>query len=382
MVKRVEVIANPKAATLLHSSVPSTSSIAPAQTNAAGGGGGNSNNNAAQGQQIAPSSSSSSTPSSPASSSSSSQIIVESPSTTPISPNIKQNSSSSKSTTLGASIGGTLGALALLSLAVVLIRRRQKNSSSRQFSSLMTPEMISNSTFQAGGTVGGAPLVSSLMYTRPVQQRRLSLGSTISEVQSENGTIRAGNRGNPFGDEYGVNELGQLATSPSPSTPATGSTTGKNKGSSLLQRSKSSVTSIPFLSTITRDFSPSVSSSISPNPAATSTADVYTTLPAPTHSDRRRSSNRRSLLPMPQTPAELIGLAVTSDDGHDGVAYRSNGNEKVNGGGEGWEKGFLNSVSIPSSQLREEPTGAGVNGGGGIPAVLRPATPLRVRNAD
>ncbi|GAA5887946.1 hypothetical protein JCM16303_005641 [Sporobolomyces ruberrimus] len=379
MVKRVEVIANPKAYSLnnLHSSSSTTSSVASVETGWSGSGSGSNGNDGSggTGQEVAsPSSSSSSVKLDPPPSSS--RIVVSSPSASSLASNVKQNSSSSNSTTIGASIGGTLGALALLSLAVILVRRRAASKRS-QFMSPMTPDMSSNSTMDGpGGGAGGPPLVSSLMYTRPVQRRMLSLGSTISEMPSEHDTIQPGGGGggtttDPFSDDYNVNEHGLLGRSSSNASTARGAVVGTH--GSLLARSKSSVTSIPFLSTINRDpASPAMSSTLRQD-------DVYTSR-APTLNSRRslrRASQQLPSLPIPGTPAELIGLAVTSDDGHEaqmGLPYRS---EVAGKGGEAWETFLQNQPTKPSSSST-------VGGGeqGGIPAILRPATPLRVRNAD
>jgi hypothetical protein len=96
----------------------------------------------------------------------------------------------------------------------------------------------------------------------------------------------------------------------------------------------------------------------------------------------RRASQQLPSLPIPGTPAELIGLAVTSDDGHEGLPFRNEsvqqgGGGGKNGKGEAWETFLQNQPAQPQLQA-----GGQTEFGGGIPAVLRPATPLRVRNAD
>ncbi|GAA5962636.1 hypothetical protein JCM3765_006869 [Sporobolomyces pararoseus] len=410
----IEVVVNPKHDT----SSTSSSSSAPAQTQQVQGSVNNNNNNnnnnipsSFSSLGNAPSSTSSSFSSSPISSSSldSKQNSLPSSSSSSTS-----SSSSSKSVTLGASIGATLGALTLLSLVIVLIRRSRSRSRSLQNNNNhLPPMMMTNSTTiqqqqTRGDGGGGAPLVSSLMFTRPVQKRMLSLGSTISE------------RDNPFGDEFReqeqeqeqgerVNELGQLertnsSTSTSTSTVRETITTtnttsnqqqASSSSSSLLKRSKSSVQSIPFLSTITRDLllsSPLITTTnTTPSPSNNDDKDddedKYTS-PAPTISRAASSRRRTSKLPLPETPSELIGLAVTSDEGHQGgggLPYRIENNNNSNKNGlTNWEQSFLKNQPRPRPGNEE--------GGGGIPAVLRPATPstsnslgvtgLRVRNAD
>lgn len=100
---------------------------------------------------------------------------------------------------------------------------------------------------------------------------------------------------------------------------------------------------------------------------------------------------------IPGTPAELIGLAVTSDDGHDqityGLPYRAPSTTSGVGGGkeeggkeEGWEN-FLKKSSNEFGMSGLGMTQEVEEEEGGIPAILRPATPaagksLKVRNAD
>ena len=98
--------------------------------------------------------------------------------------------------------------------------------------------------------------------------------------------------------------------------------------------------------------------------------------------------------PVPGTPVELIGLAVTSDDGHDaatyGLPYRAPSFKGQGGkeGEEGWEN-FLRKKQGESGNGLGVGEGEGEGEGeeDGIPAILRPATPkvskgLKVRNAD
>ena len=383
MVKRVEIIANPKAYSIKQTA--SSSSIVPVETAQGGTWSGQQQAGSGIESQAEPQFQTSSVPSPP--SSSSSKIIVQSPSSSPLasSPKSHASSSSPSSTTLGASIGGTLGALALLSVAIVLIRR-SRNSRSKIPD---TPQMM-NSSFSGPNSGGGAPLVSSLMYTRPLHTRQLSLGSTISELPSPAPTASTVRAIDPFSDEYNVNELGQLSRQSSISTTrgiagvgvgvlSRPAPTRDGGGPRVLERSKSSVTSIPFLSTI----------ALHPSSPLTPSRDSYTS-PARTLSMRRTSG---IMPPVPGTPVELIGLAVTSDDGHDaatyGLPYRAP-SFKGQGGkeGEGWEN-FLRKKQGESGNGLGVGEGEGEGEGeeDGIPAILRPATPkvskgLKVRNAD
>ncbi|GAA5881282.1 hypothetical protein JCM1840_003844 [Sporobolomyces johnsonii] len=320
-------------------------------------------------------------------------------------PDNKQNTSSSssdKTTTIAASLGAIGGAVALLGVAAFLLRRR----AARRGEFSVPTTLVMGSTGNGGN--GTAPLVSTLMYTRPVQRRMLSLGSTISAVapseadslpSSETATIGRGRGGrdaadqlgasqDPFSDDFTVNELGQLQRSNTSSTMR-----------SLAGALKNSVQSIPFLSTVSRTSDPSSpsaafagaasSSSVSPSlPAQAS--DVYTAR-APTLVSRRslrRPSSQLPSMPVPGTPAELIGLAVTSDDGHDGglsylsspevpagQATRSAAGGRGRGQGEPWET-FL------EKHGNERPTTSAAPEVGGIPNILRPGTPLRVVNVD
>ncbi|GAA5845058.1 hypothetical protein JCM5353_007469 [Sporobolomyces roseus] len=398
MVKRVEIIANPKAYSMKQTaSTSSSSSVTPVETTWSSQSQPQQGGSGIVESQVQLPSSSTPLPSSSPSSSTSSKIIVQSPSSSPLasSPKSHASSSSPSSTTLGASIGGTLGAIALLSLAVVLIRR-SRNSRTKIPS---TPQMM-NSSFSGppggggGGGGGGPPLVSSLMYTRPLHTRQLSLGSTISELPSpapstQTSTIRNGPVTDPFSDDYNVNEHGQLSRQVSSTSTTRGIAevggvtrpSATRDGPGVLERSKSSVTSIPFLSTI----------ALHPSSPLTPSRDSYTS-PARTLSLRRTSG-----MTIPGTPAELIGLAVTSDDGHDqityGLPYRAPSTTSGVGGGkeeggkeEGWEN-FLKKSSNEFGMSGLGMTQEVEEEEGGIPAILRPATPaagksLKVRNAD
>ncbi|GAA6014553.1 hypothetical protein JCM10207_001642 [Rhodosporidiobolus poonsookiae] len=295
------------------------------------------------------------------------------------------STTSTKTTAIAASLGAIGGAVALAGLAVLVLRRRAAQHAA-QYAVPQSPAMG-----QSGGPNGGPP-VSTLMYTRPVQRRMMSLGSTISPVPSrlddgsplvdsgaENlagvGTLTAGGVGlgttqDPFSDDYKVNELGQLERA--------GSSASGTSTAGVVGALKASVQSIPVLSSIAR-------TSESPNPAG---GDVYTS-PAPTLSHKR--SLRRPLgvqalpplpgsSPVPHTPAELIGLAVTSDDGHAPASAETDGLPYLradDGKGEGWETLLeRNPAPAPSAQAK------GMTEQGAVPAILRPGTPLRVANPD
>ncbi|GAA5980946.1 hypothetical protein JCM11641_005494 [Rhodosporidiobolus odoratus] len=318
-------------------------------------------------------------------SSSSASLVVVSPSalSSSISPpasssatppsSSSSSSSPSKHTALAASLGAIGGAVALAGLLILLLRRRAAQSQQR--------------ALNAQAMTSSPPeMVSSLMYTRPVQRRMMSLGSTISPVPSRlegegeghdgegggewddmagvgaartpTGGKGLGNSPDPFSDHYRVNEVGQLelhrrASRTSASSSTTTSTTGGVVGAL-----KNSVQSIPFLSSVT---------------LGQHQSDVYTS-PALTLSSKRslrRSQGSQTLPPLPlllplplpstspvpPTPAELIGLAVTSDDGHGGSAA---------------------SPIVQSKEKEEE----GLAYLQGVPKSLRPGTPLRVANPD
>ncbi|BGP19874.1 hypothetical protein JCM10213_008653 [Rhodosporidiobolus nylandii] len=366
--KALEVVVNPKAESLAVSSAPAVAH--PVQTAAAqepvyyAGGG------------AAPSSSTSSlssvhlsSASSPSSSSSSSATTVAS--AAPVKQQSSDSSSgSSKKTAIAASLGAIGGAVALAGLAVLLLRRRAAQNAAH-FAVPASPAIGSGAAGGMGERNGAQP-VSTLMYTRPVQRRHLSLGSTISPVPSrlgEDGEEVAEDGGlgatpDPFSDQFQVNELGQLERSAS--SASAGSTAG------VVGALKSSVQSIPFLSTVTHS---------SPK---TNGGDVYTS-PAPTLTAKRsvrRPGGSQTLPPLPagsptpQTPAELIGLAVTSEDGHapagaeqDGLPYMQGGEKK-----EAWEQFIERNAATPPPAV---PAAAS-----GLPPSLRPGTPLRVANPD
>lgn len=316
------------------------------------------------------------------------------------------SSSSSTGTIIGASVGAIGGAVALVGLAFYFIRRKATSSSG----SFRGPKTTTNMMAQSGGGNGtdpGAPFVSQLLYTRPVQARNLSLGSTApafsprevlddDELPSVGGEdlvpgedmAGVGSRGqglgvvqDPFADQHRVNEVGQLERSGSGASSTNGvvgshggeAATGGGGVAAALQ---ASVQSIPFLSSISR------TTTTSPSPAP---SDSFTA-PAPTLAARggsiRHSGGSRhqqapeaaSNLPMPGTPAELIGMAITSDDGHDALPYLmvSSPSETSH---DGASAGHASAAPSSSSSSNH-------NNAAQIPAILRPGTPLRVANPD
>ncbi|GAA5845628.1 hypothetical protein JCM3766R1_003533 [Sporobolomyces carnicolor] len=369
MVKRVEVVANPK-----HSD-SSSSTLSPVIV---GGGQGAISSSSSSPRAVVASSAS------PRAVSSTSLAAAAAAAATNVSASTNANSKSSSSdgaasTKIGASVGASLGALVVVgSIAYFALarhrRRRSRNRGEDNDSRDFGRRGVMTEHDHQGGRGGGPPLVSSLMYTRPVQSRMLSLGSTISELPSVSQRQRGdgddddGGDLDPFSDDHNVvvNELGQF----------------EQQQAIRLERSKSSVTSIPFLSTIARDFT--LSSPVVTKTEATDRKqdeedddDKFTRRPTSSAKNLRRESTlRRSLLPMPETPAELIGVAITSDDGH--VAQPSSSSSSSP-----WEQEFLQQTkNTPSTTMGGRVLEEEEQRGGGLPAVLRPATPLRVTNAD
>ncbi|BGP35171.1 hypothetical protein JCM10296v2_007001 [Rhodotorula toruloides] len=381
--KLVEYIYNPKASTEVH---------APAQTSSpawTGGESGNYGGGTGEAATSAAAVASTYTPPAAKSSLSSSATVIKSPSAaaaTTSSTFSSDNSSSSSSTIIGASIGAIGGAVALAGLAFFILRRRAAS----QLTAPSTPMMGYSSG--GAGADGGAPFVSQLMYTRPSQKRNMSLGSTVSALSPRADSIPPqspveaipedagenlaglGARGlgvgaDPFADTYRVNEVGQLERTSSQAS-GVSSTNGVVGASSTPSKSsplKASVQSIPFLSSITGG-------------PASNDSDVYTS-PAPTLSTKRslrRPSQNLPPLPVPGTPAELIGVAITSDDGHDdasGLPYLSS---SASAPQTSWD---------PAQEIRPVTPAMGrksVDGGkvGDLPSSLRPGTPLRVVNPD
>lgn len=334
------------------------------------------------------------------SSSSSHRPASHSPSASPLSANAKSDTSSpgsspSKGTVVGASIGAIGGALALIgAVAFCWVRRRRNSDSDRGSRGTPTTPMMAYST-RAGGNANsngpsssydpktGAPLVSQLLYTRPSQNRNLSLGSTAPAFSDDDDDLDAqmgeaandgedmagvGSRGlglggvglgaarDPFADSNRVNEVGQLEPSP-----AAAARSGAQGASGLGATLQSSVKSIPFLSSIARTTgsppqqqqlhhygAPAADSFTQPAPTLAARGSIRRPRPAQPHADS-----------MPGTPAELIGMAITSDDGHDALPYLT--------------------VSSPSERSSSSSAN---HDGPAIPSSLRPGTPLRVANPD
>ena len=134
-----------------------------------------------------------------------------------------------KKRSIVVSVGSLVGVAAVLCLAGILLRRR---SASKRGVQLNSPVL----SF-------AAPLVSTILYTRPVARRRLSLGSTVSEhgspVVEDSGAAGIGAAAmsrDPFSDAHVVNEMGQLHRAPSMTA----------------QNSVASVLSAPYLHTVHR----------------------------------------------------------------------------------------------------------------------------------
>lgn len=414
--KAVQFIPNPKAdaddSSAVTSQAASTSAAGAEDGNGGGGDAAAASTAAAPAQETPASVTSSATQRyTPPFASEATSASASSSSSKSLPANAKSDSSSSSTgTIIGASVGAIGGAVALVGLAFYFIRRRAASSSG----SFRGPTTTSMMTQPGGGngTDPGAPFVSQLLYTRPVQARNLSLGSTAPafsprELFDEDELPPAGGGGeglvpgedmagvgsrgqglgvvqDPFADHHRVNEVGQLERSSSGTSSTNGVVGGGQQGGEaaggggggVAAALQASVQSIPFLSSISR------TTTTSPSPAA---SDSFTA-PAPTlaarGSIRRPSQNKSqqhhlqqapeaaSNLPMPGTPAELIGMAITSDDGHDALPYLM--------------------VSSPSETSHDgasaghsaTPSSANNNGGTKIPAILRPGTPLRVANPD
>lgn len=211
--------------------------------------------------------------------------------TSPADAQAAQEAVAQKRTTIGATLGSLAGLVALVGVGAVILRRRRSRKDRNEPD---TPKSMSQ-----------VPFVSTLMYTRPVQQRMLSLGSTVSapgsiadselEDTPSDGDLAAAR--DPFGDEYMVNEVGELrherrnsdegSLQPPP---------GLGVASTFLAAispSIASVASIPYLSALTRFESPT-----SPDP--------YTSQP-PTLASRR--SQIRS--PQLSAPTQEFGVALS-----------------------------------------------------------------------
>ncbi|GJN93789.1 hypothetical protein Rhopal_006847-T1 [Rhodotorula paludigena] len=363
--RAIDVVLNPKVSSTLSTPVQQATPATDDGNWYGGSGGG-------WAQSAAPVSSSASV----ASVSKSSKAISSTPPMNTKASTQEDDEPTSTSTIIGASVGAIGGAVALAGMAFLLLRRRASQAG-RSVPS--TPVMGST-----GDNDGQPPFVSQLLYTRPAQTRNMSLGSTLSALSPRAGgdldslppssphvavegpnvagigaaaAVGLGASQDPFSDSYRVNEVGQLERAAS----------GASSTGGVVGALKSSVQSIPFLSTVAE---------ASPSPAAQQ--DVYTA-PAPTLSAKRslrRPAQPLPSLPVPGTPAELIGVAITSDDGHDGLPYLA-------GASESWDPAVAGKRPIVLLQQQDEirevsPSRAAEQ----IPSALRPGTPLRVANPD
>ena len=286
-----------------------------------------------------------------------------------------------KSTIIGASLGA-IGAVAAAGLLLFLVRRRAAQGGVRGAPS--SPVMGS----AARGDSAAPPLVSQLMYTRRAQARNMSLGSTLSALspraldvdeRSPNmagiGAAAGGASPDPFNDAYRVSEVGQLERAGSAASGT--SSTGGVVGAVLA----------------------SVSGLVAPQQQQPH-GDKYTS-PAPTLSAKRslrRPAAPPASLPVPGTPAELIGMAITSDDGHDGLPYvassaSSHGHghgaapaaAAAGAGASSWDPArSQRPFSAPPAPLASTSRDARTLDldASPVPAILRPGTPLRVANPD
>ncbi|GAA6055024.1 hypothetical protein JCM3770_006699 [Rhodotorula araucariae] len=353
--KAVDFVVNPKAST-------STSAPYVQQTAAAAGGyyGGYGGDAVAQSSASAWSSSTSITRTGVASSA----VPARSPTSAASSDGEDDQPATPKSTIIGASIGAVGAAVAAAGLLFFLFRRRAAHA-------------VPSTPMMGSAGDGNAPFVSQLLYTRPAQARNLSLGSTLTALSPRadslppdspnvagigaGGASALGTTADPFSDAHRVNEVGQLQRAGS----AASSTGG-----------------------IVGAFAASLSSALG-SPRAHE-QDSYTA-PAPTLAAKRAGSIRRSAgaasplplpLPVPGTPAELIGVAITSDDGHDGLPYLASASSASSSSAQVWD---------PAAPAHAGPTPAPSLGGirearaspvVGVPPALRPGTPLRVANPD
>ncbi|KPV72013.1 uncharacterized protein RHOBADRAFT_47196 [Rhodotorula graminis WP1] len=281
-----------------------------------------------------------------------------------------------ESTIIGASLGA-VGAVAAAGLLLFLVRRR----AAAQGGTRAPSSPVMGSASRADGAA--PPLVSQLMYTRRAQARNMSLGSTLSALSPRALDVDEGSPNmagigaaspDPFNDAYRVTEVGQLERAGSAASGT--SSTGGVVGAVLA----------------------SVSGLVAPSQQQQH-GDTYTS-PAPTlsakRSMRRPAASSSSSLPVPGTPAELIGMAITSDDGHDGLPYVASSTSTHShgaapavvaaaAGSSSWDPARSQrpfsappAPPVPSSRdartldLDASP----------VPAILRPGTPLRVANPD
>ncbi|GAA5891601.1 hypothetical protein JCM8208_007335 [Rhodotorula glutinis] len=367
--KTFEVIANPKAQT---SEAATAATVAPSL----GVYGPPESEAPISAPGYSPSSSSSSRSSARTASSSSAAVTAaKSPSSSAASASASQadEAPTPKSTIIGASLGA-LGAVAAAGLLFFLVRRRAAQGGARAPSS-----PVMGSASRADGT-SAPPLVSQLMYTRRAQARNMSLGSTLSALSPravdlvDEGSPNMAGIGaatgaspDPFNDAYRVTEVGQLERAGSAASGT--SSTGGVVGAVLA----------------------SVSGLVAPQQQH---GDTYTS-PAPTLSAKRslrRPAPPLASLPVPGTPAELIGMAITSDDGHDGLPYVASSASSAHShnaapaaaaaGPSSWDPArSQRPLSAPPASSSRDARTLDLDASP-VPAILRPGTPLRVANPD
>lgn len=313
--------------------------------------------------------------------------------------NSASDSDTPKTTTIAATVGSLVALVALLGLGGIALRRHQaRKGIAAQLEVAETP------------TPG---FVSTLMYTRPLNKRMLSLGSTVStrapsEVGSEGvdemKEVPLGGVGgvqDPFADPHPqvtVSELGQLQsrTSPSllspssPSTPPTGRL-------AALSPSIASVASIPYLAALVRTTSNDSASATEHSQSAYSQSDDHFTAVTPTLGSRRSLRRlREDNTPLPPTQERFDAPAPSGLEGRRGswLDFVKVGRSSSQGHGsvEGSKvdemrqvrSGATTPVSVAAtvggaSRMNSRASGQSHRSGGGI---SRPHTPLRVVNAD
>ncbi|SGY11753.1 BQ5605_C011g06261 [Microbotryum silenes-dioicae] len=140
----------------------------------------------------------------------------------PVSASTQDDEASSKAAqqtkTIAASVGTLVGLVALVGVAAIFIRRRNSQKTRHE-----VPDTPLDMT--RGGGSQFAPIVSSLMYTRPVQARQFSLGSAMSannghvddyyrgkhdqDGDASTGAVFDAASPDPFSDHQRVGEMGQ-----------------------------------------------------------------------------------------------------------------------------------------------------------------------------
>ncbi|SCV73136.1 BQ2448_7061 [Microbotryum intermedium] len=335
------------------------------------------------------------------------------PPVSPVSASTQNDESSSKAAlqtkTIAVSVGTLVGLVALVGVAAIFIRRRNSQKSQDE-----VPDTPLNMT--RGGGSHFAPIVSSLMYTRPVQARQLSLGSMMSannghvddyygaehegDGASSTGAVFDAASPDPFSDHHRVGEMGQSRVvgrvGPGGFVEAASASsieTQRNKTSILDAISPSlsaSVKSIPFLAGLNRADSNS------------SYADTYTVRTPEQRS--RRPSNQASLSGPSLPPGAAAPEGLPSGTGRPLPSLQEYG-VVLSGHSDLPEAAFMKAQPRSGSGSRNSSfdsrtsfAGIGANGGGGSgheshPSVdvvrsdtsgklSRASTGLRVTNAD